>query len=396
MAHCDEYLELISAAVDGALSPSELERLNAHLALCPECKALYQDLTAIHAALRDLPPVEVPADLPDRIMAAVAAEKVLPFAPAEKKKSSAHWQRWLASAAVLAVVVAGAWGWKPWERIAGDLEPEEVNPTAVQNFSPSDMTKALPEASEGPVVISAEPDGAEIIAYHESSGVSAAAAVPDPTAQPRSVGGEGPAAKTGGESQAALPAGSISTEAPEVLDAYPPRTAVRMMPELDSVEVEKEAALPTAAPEETAPPVVQPNIMMSSLPSEAAGDVESALTAAAPEETAPPVVQPNIMMSSLPLDRADAGEALTAREALERLVAYIFEYSGYDSVEYVSQGEELSAQVTAQGCGGMLSLLLQQEDETLYQFEFYPEIGDETHSYTVSRLTGEITSLSGE
>ena len=187
MAHCDEYLELISAAVDGALSPSELERLNAHLALCPECKALYQDLTAIHAALRDLPPVEVPADLPDRIMAAVAAEKVLPFAPAEKKKSSAHWQRWLASAAVLAVVVAGAWGWKPWERIAGDLEPEEVNPTAVQNFSPSDMTKALPEASEGPVVISAEPDGAEIIAYHESSGVSAAAAVPDPTAQPRSV-----------------------------------------------------------------------------------------------------------------------------------------------------------------------------------------------------------------
>ena len=108
MAYCDEYWQLISAGLDGALSPDEEEALSAHLAQCPECKALYEELSVLHAALSDLPPVEVPADLHGRIMKAVAAEQVLPFVPLEKKKSSVHWQRWLASAAVFAVVLAGA------------------------------------------------------------------------------------------------------------------------------------------------------------------------------------------------------------------------------------------------------------------------------------------------
>ena len=88
MAHCDEYSELISASLDGALSPAETEKLNAHLAQCPDCRALLEELSALHAALSDLPPVEVPSGLTERIMAAVAAEQVLPFAPPEQKKPS--------------------------------------------------------------------------------------------------------------------------------------------------------------------------------------------------------------------------------------------------------------------------------------------------------------------
>lgn len=108
MAHCDEYIELISAALDGALSPSEQARLGSHLVQCPDCKALYDDLNRIHNALRELPPVEVPVGLTDRIMKAVAADKVIPLAPTAKKKAPIRWQKWLATAAVLAVILAGA------------------------------------------------------------------------------------------------------------------------------------------------------------------------------------------------------------------------------------------------------------------------------------------------
>lgn len=108
MAHCDEYIELISATLDGALSPDERTRLEEHLNACPACRALYDDLNRIHNVLRELPPIEVPAGLTDRIMEAVAADKVIPLAPTAKKKAPIRWQKWLATAAVLAVILAGA------------------------------------------------------------------------------------------------------------------------------------------------------------------------------------------------------------------------------------------------------------------------------------------------
>ena len=60
MPCCDEYVDLISAAIDGALSEEETARLEEHLARCPECRALYEDFAAIHSALGDVPPVAVP------------------------------------------------------------------------------------------------------------------------------------------------------------------------------------------------------------------------------------------------------------------------------------------------------------------------------------------------
>ncbi|MDE6107514.1 MAG: zf-HC2 domain-containing protein [Oscillospiraceae bacterium] len=105
MAHHDEYVELISAAIDGALSPDEQTRLEEHLAACPDCKALYDDLKAVHQALLDLPPAEVPAGLTERIMEAVAADNVTPLP--RPKKSAFQWKKTVAAAAVLALVLAG-------------------------------------------------------------------------------------------------------------------------------------------------------------------------------------------------------------------------------------------------------------------------------------------------
>lgn len=110
MSYCDESIELISAALDGALSPEEQAKLEAHLAQCPDCKALYEDLSRIHQSLLDLPPVEVPEGLTGRIMDAVAAEaarpKVVPLP--QPKRSARPWQRWAVTAAAVAVVILGA------------------------------------------------------------------------------------------------------------------------------------------------------------------------------------------------------------------------------------------------------------------------------------------------
>ena len=73
MPCCDEYVDLISAAIDGALSEEETARLEEHLARCPECRALYEDFAAIHSALGDVPPVAVPPAFAcmDQVMAAI-------------------------------------------------------------------------------------------------------------------------------------------------------------------------------------------------------------------------------------------------------------------------------------------------------------------------------------
>ncbi len=109
MADCDsdKYIELINAALDGACSPAETAELEAHLAVCPACKALYEDLKTIHDAMAALPTGSPPADLKDRIMAAVEADNVVPL-PA--KKAAKPWKRWGATAAAALIVALGAWG----------------------------------------------------------------------------------------------------------------------------------------------------------------------------------------------------------------------------------------------------------------------------------------------
>lgn len=107
MNRCETYLELLSASLDGTLTPGEAAQLEAHLAACPQCRALKAELEAVHAALQNLPTVEAPAGLYDRIMEAVAADNVAPFALPTKKKPTFHWQKWAAAAAMFAVMMAG-------------------------------------------------------------------------------------------------------------------------------------------------------------------------------------------------------------------------------------------------------------------------------------------------
>ena len=103
MCDCDQALEWISAALDGALTPEEQRGLDAHLAACAECRALAKELRQLQ---KEMPgEAEVPAGFHQAVMDRIAAEQVVPFPP--KKRGNRTWRSWAALAAVFAVVAAG-------------------------------------------------------------------------------------------------------------------------------------------------------------------------------------------------------------------------------------------------------------------------------------------------
>lgn len=94
---CNEALELLSAALDGELSPSERNTLDAHLADCDSCAALFDELAGQSRLLRELD-CEVPAGLSASILASLPEQ-----APAKGQKAL-HWRRWGTLAACLVLV----------------------------------------------------------------------------------------------------------------------------------------------------------------------------------------------------------------------------------------------------------------------------------------------------
>jgi len=103
---CSKYIDWISAALDGELTAEDRRELDGHLAVCSECAALYEQLSAQSRALRELD-AEFPAGLHDRIMGSLPAQDT----PAKKKNNVIRWKRWGTLAACLVLVVAiGAFG----------------------------------------------------------------------------------------------------------------------------------------------------------------------------------------------------------------------------------------------------------------------------------------------
>ena len=64
--NCEEYEILLSARLDGALTPEETARLEAHLAQCPQCRRLAQELETLQAQTAALTQ-EVPRALQENL-----------------------------------------------------------------------------------------------------------------------------------------------------------------------------------------------------------------------------------------------------------------------------------------------------------------------------------------
>ena len=98
MTDCEKYQELISALLDGALTEAEQAEVEAHIAVCPECSAMYAAFRAVGDAISD---AEVPDSLHSGIM-----EKVNAAAKAKKTQQKlVRLRPILATAACLVVIV---------------------------------------------------------------------------------------------------------------------------------------------------------------------------------------------------------------------------------------------------------------------------------------------------
>lgn len=97
----EAYDVLISAQLDGDLSPEEEARLEEHLAQCPDCRRARQELSAVHTLLAGTA-VQAPPGLTETILAGLA-----PQTPAAR---ISPWKRRVAPVAVAAVVALVAIG----------------------------------------------------------------------------------------------------------------------------------------------------------------------------------------------------------------------------------------------------------------------------------------------
>lgn len=97
--NCKRYEELMSAALDGELSAQERQELDRHLAECPACAALFDELREQCAALRELD-CSFPDGLHDQIMNSLPEQEKVPV------RRAVHWRRWGAMAACLVLVAA--------------------------------------------------------------------------------------------------------------------------------------------------------------------------------------------------------------------------------------------------------------------------------------------------
>ena len=202
MTDCDRALELISAGLDGALTPEEKDWLEKHLEHCPACRALDADLASLHQLLPTLAP-EPPAELNERIMDAVRAEKTVPF-PAPGQKKPRRWKAWVSVAAVAALVFLGGRAALPALNSGGASMPATADAPAGTELPAADAAQA-PEAAlqEAPAAEvpaskapSAEAPASQAPAAEQPSGEASSAEAASPRAGSKTSGGTGSTERT--------------------------------------------------------------------------------------------------------------------------------------------------------------------------------------------------------
>ena len=106
--NCERCLEQLSARLDGELPAGEAAELEAHLARCPSCRALAQQLEQLHGDFPALEELEAPAGFAQGVMDRIRTEKpagrVIPLFRRPQFKALAG----LAACAALCIGLYGA------------------------------------------------------------------------------------------------------------------------------------------------------------------------------------------------------------------------------------------------------------------------------------------------
>lgn len=221
MKHCEEMLDLISLRLDGELTREQESALAEHLASCPGCKALADDLAGIRSVMSGMnaqPPAFIMENVMERIREAAPAP--IPF-PVPKDRNR-HWRAWGATAAALVLVAAGAFTLWGGPRGGGDapmtldagtpsVQPTvgtfAIVPELQPSAEPSASTAQTPMAVQAPI----DEDMGNQEKQDELDGERSAEAAADFV--PRSAGGQTDGGDSTPPSQApAAPAPSVADQ----------------------------------------------------------------------------------------------------------------------------------------------------------------------------------------
>ncbi len=106
MKHCN-FSELISSYIDGELDPQASAQLEEHLKVCPDCKAMYEELRHIKELLGSVTEIEPPDSLHFSIMEAVNQEAIRreDALRAERSGKRSMWLRRLSIALAACLII---------------------------------------------------------------------------------------------------------------------------------------------------------------------------------------------------------------------------------------------------------------------------------------------------
>jgi hypothetical protein len=139
-----EWTDQFSAYLDDELDLAARRRLEAHLAQCPACSAVYRDLQEIVREAKDYAGEEPATDLWPRIAAGIEASRIVEFRPAAPARAGRRWMPVaIAAAGFLAVGLGGTLWYRGYEQgraAARAVVAERAAPSAVQPVSSNAVT----------------------------------------------------------------------------------------------------------------------------------------------------------------------------------------------------------------------------------------------------------------
>lgn len=236
MRTCEDYIDLISARLDGLLTHEEEQELEAHLTDCPDCRALADQMAEMHAAFLDLEEISAPDGFADGVMERIESrtapkKAVVPLFSRPQVRAlagiaacvvlcvgiyqSGIWNRWTTGGAVNDMAAASA-GFESETRSTNSADSADGSASVPEQKM---LTSCLPAPEEGTAADSGEQDGSVRSAPAPADRIGAAAESGEQTDSGQSL--ESAAGSTGAETNDSAAADGSSSAQEENLLAAP-------------------------------------------------------------------------------------------------------------------------------------------------------------------------------